>query len=545
MVSSTTARPRPDGARRPGRRSDARFLSATARAAPALAAALCLLLARPAGGQPAGSSGWERAEPDGTVPAPTGRAAATAGAEEYGAADVEPAPAVVQPAPAHVQPAAADTAPPRVDLRRAVELFHRRGVGLRLARAEARRAIGRARQASAYPNPAVSVFREDLSRAGGDYAETTYSLEQTVEWPGRTLARSRAEGRTIAAARARFRADSLRLLHRVRRAYLRAAGAERRVEALERVADVVREAVADAEVRRREGDISGYDLRRLRLERARLEQALAAARIERSDARRALAARAIPESDTVALSTRGLPDGRPPVVARAEVLEIALERPGVDAARRALEAGRARARAARLERVPDLRLTGGYKTQSDAFDGPVLGLSVSLPVFDRKGGAVAAAEGDRRAAAERLRLERRRARNEVLRALDRYRSVRRRSELVGRQMLAPSEDLLSIARTAYDAGETDLSGLLGGADAWREARITAIELRTEIWGAWFDLLRAAGGDAGDADAAVRDRMDRDGAGARASGEDGAPGGGTTGGGDTIGDGDTTEEGEGR
>lgn len=387
----------------------------------------------------------------------------------------------------------ADGTPPAVGPDQALELFRRHSLELRAARDDYRSAAGRASQGAAYPNPGLSLLREDLSRGAEDYSETTVSLQQTLEWPGRTLARSRAADRASAAARLSFRSDSLRLALEVRRSYLAAAEAERRVEVLEEVTGVFREAVEDGEARRAEGDISGYELRRLKLERARLEQRLAGARIGRDAARRELAARVVPASDTVALSTRGLPPGRPPTVEREAALAGARRRPGVASGRRALQAADAEASAARLERIPDLRLTGGYKTQADDFDGAVLGVSLSLPLFDRKGGAVQAAEARRSAAAARLELRRREARNDVLRALDGYRSVRRRTRTVGEELLAPSGELLEIARTAYAAGEMELVELLDGADAYLASRLTALELRAELWRAWHELGRAMGG----------------------------------------------------
>lgn len=400
--------------------------------------------------------------------------------------------------------------PPPVGPDEALELFRRHSPELRAARADYRATAGRASQSAAYPNPAVSLSREELGRGDDDYRENTFSVRQTLEWPGRTAARGRAAARRTAAARSTFRADSLRLLLEVRRAYLEAAGAERRVEVLREAASVFREAVEDGEARREEGDVSGYELRRLKLERARLEQRLAGARIERDAARRGLAARILPNSDTATVSTRGLPDGRPPDVEREAALAAALRRPGVTASRRAVEATGAEARATRLRRVPDLELTGGYKTQSDDFDGPVLGVSLRLPVFDRKSGAVQAAEARRSAAAARLALDRREARNDALRALDRYRSVRRRSRVVGEDLLAPSEDLLEIARTAYAAGEMELVGLLDGADAWLESRLTAIRLRTELWRAWRELERAMGGTPAETETRTKDPGDREG-----------------------------------
>ena len=59
--------------------------------------------------------------------------------------------------------------------------------------------------------------------------------------------------------------------------------------------------------------------------------------------------------------------------------------------------------------------------------------------------------------------------------------------------MAPSAELLEIARTAYGAGEMELVELLDGAGAYRDARIAALELRSELWLAYYELERAMGG----------------------------------------------------
>ncbi|PWG72608.1 hypothetical protein DF186_24005, partial [Enterococcus hirae] len=64
------------------------------------------------------------------------------------------------------------------------------------------------------------------------------------------------------------------------------------------------------------------------------------------------------------------------------------------------------------------------KDQSDGFGGPVFGVSLPLPIFDRRGGERAAAEARADAAAATLDLRRRAANADVLRTLDRYETMR-------------------------------------------------------------------------------------------------------------------------
>lgn len=383
----------------------------------------------------------------------------------------------------------------RVSMEEALRLFGENSLELRIARSERRAARGDARQSRGYFNPSVSVVREDLGRDGEDYWETMAAVEQRVEWPGRTAARSRAAARRIDAAGLAYRSDSLRLAFEVRRAYLRAWAAEESGEALEAAAVVIRDAAAAAARRHEEGDVSGYSLRRLRVERARFEGALAAARLETSAARRTLAALVLPEAEVDRLAPAGAPAGRPPPVARERALEAALERPGVRAAAREVEAAAAAASVARQGWIPSPSLSAGYKDQEDGFSGPVLGVGLALPLFDRSGGAAEAAEARRAAAEAGLALRRREARNDVEAALERYASARRRLSTVADDLLEGTDDLLEIARLAWAEGEMDLVELMDAAGAYRDARVTEVELRADAWIAYHDLIRATGGSA--------------------------------------------------
>jgi cobalt-zinc-cadmium efflux system outer membrane protein len=89
-------------------------------------------------------------------------------------------------------------------------------------------------------------------------------------------------------------------------------------------------------------------------------------------------------------------------------------------------------------------------------------------------------------------LARREIRNEVRRAYAAYSSTRRQSQLLNDELLRGSDDLLRIAQTSYDEGEMSLVELLDAADAYRDARLTRIDLRTDLWTRYFRLLRAMG-----------------------------------------------------
>lgn len=380
----------------------------------------------------------------------------------------------------------------RVTLTEALQAFAEHNLALKIARSEWSEAAGVARQLRAYANPSFSLVREDLGRSGEDYWETTAGVVQRVEWPGRARARGRVAAHSVDAATARLRADSLRLAYEVREAYVRAWLAEAAELTVRRAASVLR-TVADAADRRRdEGDISEYEARRLRLERLRAEQDAENAWLQARAARRALAGLIAPGVDRHEVGPTEAPQGLPPALTTAAALDALDERPDMEEARRELDAARARTLVSATEWVPDPTLGLGYKEQADGFSGAAVTLNLPLPVFDQGAGTRQGASARESAAAHRLDLTRRLAEIDLRAASDRYASVRRRLEAGGEAMLVEAEALLATAQVAYAEGEMTLLGLLDAAEAFREARLSALSLQSAMWIAYYDLIRAMG-----------------------------------------------------
>jgi cobalt-zinc-cadmium efflux system outer membrane protein len=386
--------------------------------------------------------------------------------------------------------------PRRVSLEEALRLFARNNLDLRVARAEAAEAAGLERQAGAYPNPAVAGTWEPLSSDGERTSERYLNLSQRLEWPSMRGARRDAAERTAGAARARLAADSARLAFQVKGAYVDALRAEEELRLVGRAAEVFRSGESRAQARLAAGDLSAYDHRRIAFERFRYESLLADAELEAAAARRALALLVVPTSDELELAPADpLPGAPPPPDLEGAPGVMPSRRHEVAAAEAAVDAARAASAATRGERIPEVTATGGYKTQSDGFSGAFLGVSLPLPLWDRGGGAVEAADARVVAAEARLALVRRQVANDVQRALTAYRSLARRVERLPAPTPAGAPDLLEVAQVAWEEGEVELIALLDAAEAVREARITEARLRADLWIAWYDLERAVGGSA--------------------------------------------------
>jgi cobalt-zinc-cadmium efflux system outer membrane protein len=137
-------------------------------------------------------------------------------------------------------------------------------------------------------------------------------------------------------------------------------------------------------------------------------------------------------------------------------------------------------------------VTAGYKRQSDGFEGAFFGVGIPLPFFDRNQGNTEATSARLQSAQTQQILARREIRNEVRRAHGAYTSARRQGQLLGDDLLRGTGDLLGIAQASYGEGEISLVELLDAADAYRDARLTSIDLRADLWSRYFRLLRAMG-----------------------------------------------------
>ncbi|HEY0970075.1 MAG TPA: TolC family protein [Gemmatimonadales bacterium] len=405
-------------------------------------------------------------------------------------------------------------APTPLTLAEARTIARRVSPDLRAAREAVTAAEARARQAGAFPNPTLAYSHERTSRDGATNAQHVAALEQPLDFLGQRAARRDAASLRTAAARARFDLARTELDFAVTRAFAHALAAERQAALASRMADAFGEARRVSGARLAAGDVSGYADRRLRLEAARYAALAAAAMLARDSARVTLA--------TLLADSAG---GLPPLAATALVLDArALDSlaaaplppppaaPGVAAdslqvlalARRAelrvaqleRDAAAAGIRLARSERLPIPVVSAGLKTErtpdGDGFRGLVAGVTLPLPLWDRREGAVAAAEADARVLDAELAALRLRVAREVATALAASQAVEAQLAALGPRVTEDTETALRAVRVAYDEGEITLVEWLDAVRAYQDAQAAVTALQAESLIRRAALERAVG-----------------------------------------------------
>lgn len=377
-------------------------------------------------------------------------------------------------------------------LPRARALARAASADLAAARYTVEAARARARQAGAFVNPLVSYGREQTGRAGESTAQDIIAVDQTVEAPGVRSARRDAARLRTSLAEARMRGTEAQLDLDVTRAYAQAIAADRRASLAGEAAQAFAAAATISERRLREGDISGFAARRIRLEAARYAAMRAEAFLARTTARLALATlTASPISPSTPLREFATD---PVVVAISlsgdSLVALALRsRPELAAAAVEVDLATAETRLASRERLPSATLTFGGKREEviggDELRGFVAGLSVPLPLWDRRGGAVGAAEAETRRRSSELSGARRRLVREVTEAVESFRAVQEQLRVLGPALRSDAASVLRSAQLAYAEGELSLIELLDTVRAYYETETTIANLRAEL------LVRAA------------------------------------------------------
>ena len=361
-------------------------------------------------------------------------------------------------------------------------------------------AAGRARQSGAIPNPTLAYGLEQTSNAGESNWQHIVALEQPLEIGGQRGARREAAGQRLGAAEARLATATARIDYEVTRSYAMAVATHRRASLAAQAAEAFRKARGVSQARLAGGDVSGYEHRRLQLEAARYAALRLDALVARDSALRLLTSLlGMPDSavvaaqvvlvDTLLPTPLGLP-------AESLVAGALANRPELRAAQFEAAAAAAEARLARAERIPVPVLSGGYKserlTTGETLNGFVAGLSLPLPLWDRRGGAISAAEADSAGRASEIEAIRRQTVREVWTAYDAHQALADQLEALGAELGEDAAKARQAAEAAYAEGEISLLEWLDSVRAYQEADSTYVMLWAEYIARRAALERTTG-----------------------------------------------------
>ena len=387
-------------------------------------------------------------------------------------------------------PALAQTPLESVSLANVIALAGEASPRLTLERQSIAVAEAERRSADAYPNPTLSYGRQrqgnNRTQFDGKWAQAA-SVEFPLLVAGQHGARVAAAERGIDAARARVAATVNDLAADAGAAVVGLLSAQEKRKVLAAALDELERLRAVVAGRQSSGMASRYDLLRMDVEVDAWRARFAEAEADLADKQGQLAA------------LLGFSGWRPtglgelhPLPIRADS-DLDAESPAVAAARLDAIAAAAGVEVAKRERFPGFSLNAGRAWTSDpAGSVASLGLSVEIPIFDSRGGALDRAQAEAQSARLRLQL----ADAEVHAAIQRYSAlvVHRGSALEQfRAKLSSSLPALGqMAEDAYRLGKSSIAELLDATRTRYESELGQLELIAGLMEAQLRLQAARG-----------------------------------------------------
>jgi len=374
-----------------------------------------------------------------------------------------------------------------LSLDEAVALFKQNSLQKELAENDRLRKQGEAIRYKAYPNPEISVNREQLNAGTIDYEETSYMLSQPIELLGQPFLRSKSFSKSQRAAELQFEYERLQLAGEVKFLYAEYWQLSKKLEVYDSALEVIRKARSSAKARQAEGTFSGLQVQRFNVELSRYRKQRDEVQLSLQQTGNRLAGYLFSgqEPDTEIKPSDSLTVD--PINVQEQVLiEYALaNRADLEALEQMVDVSDLQYKVEKRDRLPDLNVNFGYKNQSDGAEGFVIGGSVKLPIFNRNRGNITITRAQSRSKQTELTLKQQRVRNRVSTAYNRV-------ELVLEQWKSMQENgmdqsMLDAARAAYRQGRYSLVELLDATQAYVDGQAMIYETIADYNQALFEL----------------------------------------------------------
>ena len=347
-------------------------------------------------------------------------------------------------------------------------------------------------QAGKWPNPVFAAYQETFPGAVPGTSQFIATISQRIRIGGQLGLAGK-----LATARARVAqtdgaASLARLTLAVQQLYVEAYSIQETLLAVGETRRRVQELLRALELRHAEGDVSRFDVVRMRMETESLavqERQLAGDQRAGWERLAGVTGLEVPATGWI-LDDPALEPAGPPALATtsheqaSEASGSVDARPDLVSAKRRVEAAEIYEKLAGRQGIPDVTVTLGYTRLDPGFNGLVWSIGGALPLFDRNRDARAAAT------AETHRRERERAamtREAIAERSAAWESYRSASEALKALAADTPDDLVVMARVAYEEGAMSVAGVLDAVRLQLDARLrrnALSERRTRQWFQW-------------------------------------------------------------
>lgn len=348
-------------------------------------------------------------------------------------------------------------------------------------------ASGVMRQAGAYANPTFTFELNDPSR------EYTYLLRQPLEWPfkrGYRIGVATADEHIAESEQSSVRQE---LIAAAREAFFRLLLAQESSRTVTIFATTTEKLLQSTTRLFQEGDVPEFDVTKAKVETLRVATELEKARGQLITAQAGLNL-LLGREENIPVVLTGMLDFSPAVPSLAVLLARAEEQsPQLAAQRQTVERERLNVKLAWSSLVPDPAVDIAKRDNVGAgVSGPIVGLSFVVPLWDRKEGAIAAAESRLAAAEATLQASRLQIRQALLTAYRNWETAAGQVSVFSQGLVRQAEEAATLAERRYREGEGDLLGVLDAQRSLLAVRRDYAQALFDRLMAWITLERTAG-----------------------------------------------------
>jgi cobalt-zinc-cadmium efflux system outer membrane protein len=377
---------------------------------------------------------------------------------------------------------------------RVVETFLSQSPYAREANARVAIARAEARGRTFYANPSVNFSRESAGLT------EFYQAEQTLPLSGRLRYLRQAGDASVRATEADGAAGLWQARSALRRAFYRVAAAQEREAIYAASAGELDKVLRILRDREREGEGSKFDRLRAEREKAELLAEMALARAETALERGQMLA-FLPAGTEISRVAGRVETTLPaPVEAELYRRALAVREDYRAEARRAEQFGWERRAAERL-RIPEPTVSAGLKRADlgaggpmprNMAMGPVVGITLPLPLVNKGQAEVARYAGEQERVAARMQALARQIQAAVEANAEALRIRMRVREEFAKELAGTGPELIRIATVAYQEGEIGILQLLDAYRADRGAQLKLLEIQAAVREAQIELERVVG-----------------------------------------------------
>ena len=381
---------------------------------------------------------------------------------------------------------AASVAPATITLNEYLQLVARNSAQLKADRTRVAAAQADTTTAKTWPNPTVSVSKQRQ--------EKDLSIQQPLPIFGQLRQRVATARQAEDVAAAQVDSNVLDALSDAATAFNEALVAQRRVELWQAARGDLQAAARIVKGQIEAGARSPYDGARIALQVAQMDVQLRKAQAAHQDAASKMAALAsLPRWQPVALGSLK------PLPARSAGADDALweqargRLPTLKAAAAELEQSHQQIALQQREAIPTPALS--YTRVNHRQDGRygIVGVSIDIPLFDRKQGAIDKARADEMQAQYKLEAAEVTAQAELLRSLQQLRLANEALASFESEALSQLDELHRMAKDSYQLGKSNVLEMIDVLDSLRERRMDHLDLVKDMLDAQW-RVRVASGD---------------------------------------------------